>query len=162
MATPNLDEVAQLTGIAVRDEAAMRDAALAVLAYGPRWVLVKGGHLPDAGRGEAVDLLCDGRAEHWYRAPRHANRHTHGTGCTLAAALASYLALGHPVPQAAGLAKEYVRGAIEAGFPLGAGIGPVDHGWRARAHRGTAQRPRTRPEGAAPENGPETLKSRPP
>lgn len=133
VATPNLDEVTQLTGVVVADEAGMRVAARAVLGYGPRWVLVKGGHLPGAERhAEAVDLLSDGRTERWYRAPRYANRHTHGTGCTLASALASYLALGHDVPAAVGYAKEYVRGAIEAGFPLGAGIGPVDHGWRTR------------------------------
>ncbi|NSC24123.1 bifunctional hydroxymethylpyrimidine kinase/phosphomethylpyrimidine kinase [Streptomyces albus subsp. chlorinus] len=124
--TPNLDEVAQLTGVRVRDETGLREAAAAVLAHGPRWVLIKGGHLP----GEAVDLLTDGTEEHWLRAPRHDNRHTHGTGCTLASALAASLAKGMDVPGAARAAKEYVTGAIAAGFPLGAGLGPVDHGWR--------------------------------
>ncbi|MCI3224941.1 bifunctional hydroxymethylpyrimidine kinase/phosphomethylpyrimidine kinase, partial [Streptomyces sp. NP-1717] len=76
VATPNLDEVVQLTGVEVRDEAEMPRAAAAVLAFGPRWVLIKGGHLP----GDAVDLLTDGDEEHWLRAPRHDNRHTHGTG----------------------------------------------------------------------------------
>ncbi|BBB00428.1 putative phosphomethylpyrimidine kinase [Actinacidiphila reveromycinica] len=133
VATPNLDEVALLTGVRVADEEGMRAAARAMLGHGSRWVLVKGGHLPGARhRAEAADLLSDGREEHWYRAPRYANPHTHGTGCTLASALASYLVLGHDVPAAVGLAKEYVRGAIEAGFPLGAGVGPVDHGWRER------------------------------
>ncbi|SFF62022.1 hydroxymethylpyrimidine/phosphomethylpyrimidine kinase [Actinacidiphila alni] len=133
VATPNLDEVTQLTGVTVQDEDGMRAAAEAVLRYGPRWVLIKGGHLPDADRcAEAVDLLSDGRTERWFRAPRYDNRHTHGTGCTLASAIASHLALGHDVPEAVGLAKEYVTGAIAAGFPLGAGIGPVDHGWRTR------------------------------
>ncbi|MET9858783.1 bifunctional hydroxymethylpyrimidine kinase/phosphomethylpyrimidine kinase [Streptomyces smyrnaeus] len=125
--TPNLDEVGQLTGVRVTDEGGLREAAAAVLALGPRWALIKGGHLP----GEAVDLLTDGTEEHWLRAPRHDNRHTHGTGCTLASALASYLAKGLPVPQAARAAKEYTTGAIAAGFPLGAGLGPVDHGWRS-------------------------------
>ncbi|MEU9465722.1 bifunctional hydroxymethylpyrimidine kinase/phosphomethylpyrimidine kinase [Streptomyces avermitilis] len=129
VATPNLDEVAQLTGIAVNDEAGMRRAAAHLLAYGPRWVLVKGGHLP----GEAVDLLTDGSAEHWLRAPRHDNRHTHGTGCTLASAVAVGLARGLPVPDAVREAKDYVTAAIAAGFALGAGIGPVDHGWRLRS-----------------------------
>ncbi|WP_326807451.1 bifunctional hydroxymethylpyrimidine kinase/phosphomethylpyrimidine kinase [Streptomyces sp. NBC_01775] len=128
VATPNLDEVAQLTGVHVRDEEGLRGAADAVLSYGPRWALIKGGHLP----GEAVDLLTDGTEEHWLRAPRHDNRHTHGTGCTLASALASYLAKGLPVPEAARAAKEYTTGAIAAGFPLGSGLGPVDHGWRLR------------------------------
>ncbi|SCK34109.1 bifunctional hydroxymethylpyrimidine kinase/phosphomethylpyrimidine kinase [Streptomyces sp. WMMB 322] len=136
VATPNLDEVAQLTGVRVTDEAGLREAAAAVLSYGPRWALVKGGHLArdgaGTGGGEAVDLLTDGHEEHWLRAPRHDNRHTHGTGCTLASALAAGLARGLTVPDAAREAKEYVTGAIAAGFALGAGLGPVDHGWRLR------------------------------
>ncbi|MGW7255949.1 bifunctional hydroxymethylpyrimidine kinase/phosphomethylpyrimidine kinase [Streptomyces sp. NPDC054834] len=136
VATPNLDEVAQLTGVRVASEGDLRQAAAAVLEYGPRWVLIKGGHLAgDAGRAgasQAVDLLTDGTEEHWLRAPRHDNRHTHGTGCTLASAIASGLAKGLSVPEAAAEAKEYVTGAIAAGFALGKGIGPVDHGWRFR------------------------------
>jgi hydroxymethylpyrimidine/phosphomethylpyrimidine kinase len=127
--TPNLHEVEQLTGVVVRREADLRAGARAVLELGPRWVLVKGGHL----EGEAVDLLTDGTEEHVLRAPRLDNRHTHGTGCTLASAIASYLALGADVPAAVARAKDYVTGAIAAGFPLGAGIGPVDHGWRMRS-----------------------------
>ncbi|MEV6790513.1 bifunctional hydroxymethylpyrimidine kinase/phosphomethylpyrimidine kinase [Streptomyces sp. NPDC051320] len=128
VATPNLDEVAQLTGVQVRTENDLPQAAAAVLSYGPRWALIKGGHL----MGEAVDLLTDGTEQHWLRAPRHDNRHTHGTGCTLASAVASYLARGLAVPDAVTAAKEYVTGAIAAGFALGGGIGPVDHGWRFR------------------------------
>ncbi|MFE7774733.1 bifunctional hydroxymethylpyrimidine kinase/phosphomethylpyrimidine kinase [Streptomyces sp. NPDC057445] len=128
VATPNLDEVAQLTGVQVESEADLRLAADAVLAYGPRWALIKGGHLA----GDAVDLLTDGTDEYWLRAPRHDNRHTHGTGCTLASAVAAGLAKGLTVPEAAHAAKEYVTGAIAAGFELGGGIGPVDHGWRFR------------------------------
>lgn len=127
VATPNLDEVAQLTGITVTDEAGMRRPP-ALLGFGPRWVVIKGGHLP----GDPVDLLTDGSEEHWLRAPRHDNRHTHGTGCTLASAIASHLARGAGVEEAVRAAKEYVTGAIEAGFPLGTGIGPVRHGWRLR------------------------------
>ncbi|QNP69962.1 bifunctional hydroxymethylpyrimidine kinase/phosphomethylpyrimidine kinase [Streptomyces roseirectus] len=129
VATPNLDEVAQLTGVHVAAEDDLREAAAAVLAYGPAWVLIKGGHLP----GDAVDLLTDGREEHWLRAPRHDNRHTHGTGCTLASAIASELAKGAGVPEAVTAAKRYVTGAIRAGFALGGGIGPVDHGWEFRS-----------------------------
>ncbi|MET9663830.1 bifunctional hydroxymethylpyrimidine kinase/phosphomethylpyrimidine kinase [Streptomyces sp. NPDC006475] len=128
VATPNLDEVTQLTGLEVTDEAGMRRAADAVLRFGPRWALIKGGHLS----GDAVDLLTDGAEEHWLRAPRLDNRHTHGTGCTLASAVAAGLAKGLTVPEAAVAAKEYVTGAIAAGFALGGGIGPVDHAWRQR------------------------------
>ncbi|GAA0963252.1 bifunctional hydroxymethylpyrimidine kinase/phosphomethylpyrimidine kinase [Actinocorallia libanotica] len=126
--TPNLWEVELLTGVKVESERDQRRAAEAVKAFGPRWVLVKGGHLPDA----PVDLLYDGEEMHTFTAPRHDNRHTHGTGCTLASAIASRLALGDTVPEAVAAAKEYVTGALAAGFPLGAGIGPVDHGWRMR------------------------------
>ncbi|MFF1688321.1 MULTISPECIES: bifunctional hydroxymethylpyrimidine kinase/phosphomethylpyrimidine kinase [unclassified Streptomyces] len=134
VATPNLDEVAQLTGLTVTDDDGMRRAAARLLSFGPRWVLVKGGHLP----GAAVDLLTDGTQEHWLRAPRHDNRHTHGTGCTLASAVAVGLAHGLPVPESVRLAKEYVTGAIAAGFALGSGIGPVDHGWRLPGDRSDA------------------------
>jgi hydroxymethylpyrimidine/phosphomethylpyrimidine kinase len=127
--TPNLREVEQLTGVTVTGESGLREAAEAVKALGPAWVLVKGGHLP----GDAVDLLFDGTHEYRFRAPRHDNAHTHGTGCTLASAIASHLARGEDLVDAVGRAKEYVTGAIAHGFPLGAGIGPVDHAWRWRA-----------------------------
>lgn len=126
--TPNLWEVEQLTSIKVEDESGMRRAADAILALGPTWALIKGGHLP----GAPVDLLTDGTAEYRFTAERHDNRHTHGTGCTLASAIASHLALGEDVPGAVGKAKEYVTGAIARGFPLGDGIGPVDHAWQWR------------------------------
>lgn len=134
VATPNLDEVEQLTGVRATDEAGLREAAAAVLSHGPRWALIKGGHLGGGESEQAVDLLTDGHEEHWLRAPRHDNRHTHGTGCTLASALAAGLARGLPVPEAARAAKEYVTGALAAGFPLGEGLGPVDHGWRLRGN----------------------------
>ncbi|MGW2217018.1 bifunctional hydroxymethylpyrimidine kinase/phosphomethylpyrimidine kinase [Nonomuraea sp. NPDC001684] len=126
--TPNLWEVEQLTSVKVEDEDDLRRAADAVLALGPSWALIKGGHLP----GAPVDLLTDGTTEYRFAAERLDNRHTHGTGCTLASALASRLALGDDVPTAVGRAKEYVTGAIARGFPLGSGIGPVDHAWRWR------------------------------
>jgi hydroxymethylpyrimidine/phosphomethylpyrimidine kinase len=140
--TPNLHEVAQLTGVTVTSESAMRHGADALLAHGPKWVLIKGGHLD----GPAIDLLTNGEDEFRYESERFDNRHTHGTGCTLASAIASYLAIqvaedsgieeSYDVPRAVGLAKEYVTGAIKYGFPLGSGIGPVDHGWRMRGHFG--------------------------
>jgi hydroxymethylpyrimidine/phosphomethylpyrimidine kinase len=136
--TPNLLEANLLTGMTITDEADMLEAAQRIAAYGPRWVLVKGGHLP----GNPVDLLYrapelggaarDGDTVLRYPGRRIDSQHTHGTGCTLASAIASYLALGADVPGAVESAKEYVTGAIESGFPLGAGIGPVDHAWRIR------------------------------
>jgi hydroxymethylpyrimidine/phosphomethylpyrimidine kinase len=125
--TPNLDEAAVLTGRSVTTPAPVLASLL--LGYGPTWVLVKGGH----GDGDAVDYLQgqDGR-EFSYTAARDDNRHTHGTGCTLASALASQLAQGHSVPDSVALAKAYVTGAIAAGFALGSGIGPTDHLWQLR------------------------------
>jgi hydroxymethylpyrimidine/phosphomethylpyrimidine kinase len=127
--TPNLLEAELLTGTTIADERQMLAAAAMINAMGPQWVLVKGGHLP----GNPVDLLFDGERVIRFPGDRIESVHTHGTGCTLASAIASRLALGDDVPTAVRAAKAYVTGAIAAGFPLGAGIGPVDHGWRLRA-----------------------------
>jgi hydroxymethylpyrimidine/phosphomethylpyrimidine kinase len=130
--TPNLDEAERLTGRRVREKDEMKEAAEVLRAQGEgaAWVLVKGGHLDG---DEAADLLTGDGEEHWYTAPRDSNRHTHGTGCTLASAIAVGLAQGLTMPQAVAAAKEYVTGAIAAGFPVGSGAGPVDHGYRWRA-----------------------------
>ncbi len=130
--TPNLLEAGLLTGMTITGEAQMLAAARMIIAMGPQWVLVKGGHLP----GSPVDLLFDGNRLIRFPGQRIASVHTHGTGCTLASAIASGLARGEDVPGAVRMAKEYVTGAIGAGFPLGAGIGPVDHGWQLRADIG--------------------------
>jgi hydroxymethylpyrimidine/phosphomethylpyrimidine kinase len=148
--TPNLDEASQLSGLKVTDEDGMRDAARVIAGLGPRWVLVKGGHLTD----DPVDLLFDGTRTWRYAGKRVATPHTHGTGCTLASAIASHLALGAEVPGAVTRARDYVTGAIRAGFPLGAGIGPVDHAWQTRGGRpGPSSRPRP-PAPPGPVNGP--------
>jgi len=131
--TPNLDEAATLTDRPAQTPAA--ELADLLLADGPKWVLIKGGHR----EGDAIDYLKsqDGR-DFSYRAARVDNRHTHGTGCTLASALASHLARGADVPEAMALAKTYVTGAIAAGFALGRGIGPTDHLWQLRDHLPTS------------------------
>ena len=126
--TPNLLEAGLLTGMTITDETQMLAAARAINAMGPQWVLVKGGHLA----GQPLDLLFDGSQVIRFGGRRIPTKHTHGTGCTLASAIASRLALGDDVPSAVRAAKQYVTGAIAGGFPLGAGIGPVDHGWRFR------------------------------
>lgn len=127
--TPNLLEAELLTGTKITDEAQMLVAAKMINAMGPQWVLIKGGHLP----GSPVDVLFNGADVIRLPGERIASKHTHGTGCTLASAIASRLALGDQMPAAVKAAKEYVAGAIAAGFPLGAGIGPVDHAWRLRS-----------------------------
>ncbi len=127
--TPNLTELGPVADVVLATPADREEAARRLLDAGAGWVLVKGGHDPG---DESVDVLHgpDGRQE--FRAPRADNRHTHGTGCTLASATASYLAQGYDVPAAVGAAKDYVTGAVHAGFALGSGIGPVDHAWRFR------------------------------
>jgi len=130
VATPNLGEVEQLTGVRVERRADMLQAARAVRALGTRWALIKGGHLPGP---EAVDLLFDGDEQVWLEAARIDTPHTHGTGCTLSSAIAANLALGLDVVTAVREAKAYLTGAIAGGFPLGKGIGPTDHAWRLRA-----------------------------
>ena len=104
--TPNLLEAELLTGMAITDEAQMLAAAAMINAMGPQWVLVKGGHLP----GNPVDLLFDGKHVMRFPAERIDSVHTHGTGCTLASAIASRLALGDDVPTAVKAAKAYVTG----------------------------------------------------
>jgi hydroxymethylpyrimidine/phosphomethylpyrimidine kinase len=119
--TPNLAEVHALTGFAVTGPADMLEAARRVHALGPRWVLVTGGHLP----GPPLDLLYDGSVGTELPGVRLDTVHTHGSGCTLAAALAGHLALGDEVPAAAAKAKEIVARAIGRGVAVGSGPGPV-------------------------------------
>ncbi len=129
LVTPNLGEVALLTGRTVTTVEQMRDAARALHDLGPRWVLVKGGHLPG---GDAVDLLFDGSDFHEYRAPRHVTEHSHGSGDTLASAITAGLARGLAMPDAVHEGKAFVSRAVAGSFPLGAGLGPVSHFWRIR------------------------------
>jgi hydroxymethylpyrimidine/phosphomethylpyrimidine kinase len=143
VATPNLGEVRLLTGVEVVDRAGMESAARAMHVFGSAWVLIKGGHLPG---DQAVDLLWDGSEATWLEAPRVATPHTHGTGCTLASAIAANLASGLAVPAAARAAKRYLSGALAGSFPLGKGVGPTDHAWRFRAAGLLSELPRPAPE----------------
>ncbi|MFC3491233.1 bifunctional hydroxymethylpyrimidine kinase/phosphomethylpyrimidine kinase [Glycomyces rhizosphaerae] len=145
--TPNLIETRQLLGREITTVDDMREAARALATYGPRAVLVKGGHLEGESAGEpheggavdaggvpggsdsAIDVLwCDGQMLD-LAAPRVATRNDHGTGCTLASAIAARLALEHPLPQAVAGAKAYVTEALKAAaeWRLGLGRGPVHH-----------------------------------
>jgi hydroxymethylpyrimidine/phosphomethylpyrimidine kinase len=128
--TPNIGEAELLGGVPVRERADLEEAARALHALGPRWVLVKGGHLPGP---EAVDLLWDGRKAVWLEARRLDTPHTHGTGCTLSSAITANLANGLDVVTAVREAKQYLTGAIAGSYALGKGIGPTDHVWRLRA-----------------------------
>jgi hydroxymethylpyrimidine/phosphomethylpyrimidine kinase len=122
--TPNLPEAEVLTGRAIRDVAGMRDAAAALRDLGVPAVLLKGGHLD----GDTVtDLLVTADGSEEFTDPRIATRHTHGTGCTLASAIAAGLAQGMPLRDAVVRARAYVRAAIANAPGYGAGHGPLDH-----------------------------------
>ena len=123
LVTPNLHEARILTGRSVETLAQMRDAAMALVDMGASAALVKGGHM----EGDAVDLLWDGSSERIWRKPRLTTRHTHGTGCTLSAAVAAGLARGFDLAEATDRAVRWVAKAIETAPGLGSGHGPVNH-----------------------------------
>lgn len=126
--TPNLDEVRLLTGLTVTDRALMREAAIALHALGPRYVLVKSGHLTEDP--ECVDLLYDGTDFLELPGKRVSTPHTHGAGDTMASALTAGLARGMTVPQAARFGKWFVANSVEHSYRMGAKVGPVSAFWR--------------------------------
>lgn len=122
--TPNLPEAEVLSGLKVAEEADMAPASERLLQLGPQAVLLKGGHLP----GDAlVDLLRDSRGAQLYSDARIDTTSTHGTGCTLASAIATGLAFGLPLRDAVTQAQTYVRKAIETAPGFGHGHGPLNH-----------------------------------
>jgi hydroxymethylpyrimidine/phosphomethylpyrimidine kinase len=127
LVTPNVPEAEVLADMSIATIAEMHEAGRRILALGPRVVLVKGGHLEGP---EVVDVLCLPGASIELRGPRLATRHTHGTGCTLASAIAANLALGLEARQAVTRAREYLTGAIAHAPGIGRGHGPLNHFWR--------------------------------
>ena len=123
LVTPNLDEVRLLVDIEVIDAESQRAAAKALHALGPRWALVKGGHLRSSQR--SCDLLYDGADFYEFDSPRLLTGDDHGGGDTLAAAVACALAYGFSVPDAVGFGKRWVTECLRAAYPLGRGHGPV-------------------------------------
>jgi hydroxymethylpyrimidine/phosphomethylpyrimidine kinase len=122
--TPNIPEAEILSGIPVRDEPGMMEAAKRIAALGVKGVLVKGGHL---GGEEAADLLYHGGRFTRFAEKRIGTANTHGTGCTLSSAIASRLALGDGMEEAVRAAKAYITQAIAASYAVGGGHGPVGH-----------------------------------
>ncbi|MBQ7652568.1 MAG: bifunctional hydroxymethylpyrimidine kinase/phosphomethylpyrimidine kinase [Victivallales bacterium] len=122
--TPNLPEAAALAGspkITTREQ--MQEAARRISSLTKAAILVKGGHLADC----ADDLLFAGGEQHWFSTPHIDTDNTHGTGCTLSSAIASNLALGHPLVEAVRLSKDYITGALRNDPHLGHGNGPLNH-----------------------------------
>jgi hydroxymethylpyrimidine/phosphomethylpyrimidine kinase len=124
LVTPNLHEAAALAGMPVDNVPQMKAAATRIAEYGVASVLIKGGHL---AADQVVDVLFHQGEFLEFSALRINTRHTHGTGCTYSAAITSFLALGSPLPEAVGRAKQFIQTAIETNPGLGAGSGPVNH-----------------------------------
>jgi len=120
--TPNLMEASALTGLKVNSLEGMKKAAHRIYELGARHVVVKGGHL----KGMAVDLLYDGRNFNEMEGPRIETKNTHGTGCTFASAIATFLARGDTVLEAARKAKTFITMAIQSSLSLGKGYGPTN------------------------------------
>ncbi|MCX7632495.1 MAG: bifunctional hydroxymethylpyrimidine kinase/phosphomethylpyrimidine kinase [Turneriella sp.] len=135
--TPNIPEAEVLTGMTIANPEAMKTAAQKLFELGSNHVLIKGGHLR---QGEAIDFLYDGQNFQEFRSPRIATRSTHGTGCTLSAAITAYLAQGVALPEACAKAKSYLTGALQHAIPLGSGHGPVNHLWQQPFSFGSGNR----------------------
>jgi hydroxymethylpyrimidine/phosphomethylpyrimidine kinase len=127
--TPNVPEAEVLSGKQIRSGTDLQDAARRIHDMGAAAVIITGGHRVDRGpdAGDVVDTLFDGRSFSEFRTPRAAAADTHGTGCTFAAAVAAYLALGRPLAEAAELAQQYVAGAIHRSIAIGKGARVLGH-----------------------------------
>ena len=123
--TPNRPEAEALLGRPIPLDG-IEAAARELLALGPRSVLIKGGHFDEAGE-RCADYWTDGRETFWLTGPRIPTSHTHGTGCTLAAAIAAALAQGFARADALVLARQYVSAGLRLARAVGAGPGPVGH-----------------------------------
>jgi len=126
LVTPNTHEAAGLAGFEVASRADMERAAEVILGFGPKAVLMKGGHLEDE---VAADLLVHGGGSEWMEAARIDTPNTHGTGCTLSAAITAYLAKGADLVSAVRSGKAFVTEAIRHSLAIGKGIGPVNPLW---------------------------------
>jgi len=122
--TPNIFEAEVLSGMTIMTLAEVRTAAKIIYELGCRHVLIKGGHLQEQ---PGTDLLYDGRFFRMYKGEYLQTQNTHGTGCTLASAIAAHLAKGKPIADAVEAAKAYTTEAIRHSFTLGKGHGPTDH-----------------------------------
>jgi hydroxymethylpyrimidine/phosphomethylpyrimidine kinase len=142
--TPNLPEAQVLTGIRISTWDHVREAAETIAAMGAKVVVVKGGHFADAHA--ATDLYYDGAHFREFTSVRVKTKNTHGTGCTFASAIAAGLAKGLNVEGAVALAKSFVTLAIQHGYPVGQGQGPVHHFYRYWQPVGPKYRPGVAPK----------------
>jgi hydroxymethylpyrimidine/phosphomethylpyrimidine kinase len=124
--TPNIAEAEVLTGMTLITADDIREAAKRIVKLGARTVMIKGGHL----KGPARDLFYDGKNFTVLNSPRIRTHNTHGTGCTLSAAIAANLAKGQHIATAVANAKRYITAALRHSYRIGAGHGPVHHFYR--------------------------------
>lgn len=127
--TPNIPEAELLLGYPITDHHTMETAARELAKFQVQAVLLKGGHLPNVDYSNDCLYLVDSNTCHWFTQEKINTQHTHGTGCTLSAAITAYLAQAYDLILAVTKAKEYLSAAISAGshYQLGQGIGPVQH-----------------------------------
>jgi len=121
--TPNIPEAEELTGMKISSEEDMKKAALKITEYGVKNVLVKGGHRCNS----STDILYFNNEFLSIEGTKIETKNTHGTGCTLSSAIASFLAKGYSIYEAVKLSKEYIHTAIKNSFSIGHGVGPVGH-----------------------------------
>lgn len=121
--TPNIPEAEKISGLSIKTQEDMKQAAQLIYNMGCRNVVIKGGH----AEGDATDILFDGQQFYEYTSPRVNTKHTHGTGCTFSAAIASNLALGMTIDKSLEQAKEYISKAIAHAPQIGKGNGPTHH-----------------------------------
>jgi hydroxymethylpyrimidine/phosphomethylpyrimidine kinase len=125
--TPNIPEAERLAGLSIASDADRREAARIIRDFGANAVIITGGH----DRSATIrDLLYDGSQFSEFCVERVAGAHTHGTGCTFAAAIAAHLALGRSLTDAIPPVQQYIVGAIRNAPQLGSGRGPMNHSWR--------------------------------
>lgn len=124
--TPNIPEAELLSGYTIVGKADMEKAARLIASEYHCAVLCKGGHQVET----ADDVLCSEDGLEWFLGERIENPNTHGTGCTLSSAIATFLAKGFDLRTAVYKSKKYIEGALRAGLDLGKGVGPLNHGYR--------------------------------
>lgn len=124
--TPNVPEAEEITDTKINSLEDMKKVGKKILALGPKYVLMKGGHL----EGDAVDVLIGEDTFEVFKVERLNRKNTHGTGCTLSSAITAHLALGHDIVEAVKLSKDYITEAIRHSFDIGHGVGPVHHFYR--------------------------------
>ncbi len=121
--TPNIPEAEEISNMKINTVDDMKKAGKVILNLGPKYVLMKGGHL----EGDCVDVLIGENLFEIFRCERINRKNTHGTGCTISSAITSHLALGYDIVESVKLSKVYITEAIRNSFDIGHGVGPVHH-----------------------------------